>query len=221
VATGADGVFVRRTVDLKAELRRFAYPTIAGRDLRLGLPSFSPRHSMLVPYSRRGELLEESQLGPLREYLERPEHRVRLANRICVRRKPWYAFHETPPLPLILRPKVICKDIAPRPQFWPNHEGNLVPRHSVYYIIPKNPNGIDTLCAYLNSAVAEEWLATHCQRAANGFLRLQSHILKQLPVPPEIVGILHPGEPAALKSTRRLSQLSLPLSACEARRGAE
>ena len=36
---------------------------------------------------------------------------------------------------------------------------------------------------HLNSAQATEWLRAHCQRAAKGFLRMQSHVLKRLPLP--------------------------------------
>ena len=97
--------------------------------------------------------------------------------------KPWYAFHETPPLRDILRPKVLCKDIGANPLFVIDRDGYVVPRHSVYYIVPANPERIDDLADYLNSADAASWLRDHCQRAANGFLRLQSHVLKHLPLP--------------------------------------
>jgi hypothetical protein len=183
VATGADGVFVRRTKEIERELLPFAYPTVAGRELTPGTSGFSVQHSMLIPYSRKGQLLGESALGALKSYLESPARRARLMRRICVRRKPWYAFHETPPFPLILQPKILCKDIAARPQFWISTERNLVPRHSVYYMIPKDAEIIEALCEYLNSATAEKWLISRCQRAANGFIRLQSHVLKQLPLP--------------------------------------
>jgi adenine-specific DNA-methyltransferase len=218
VATGADGVFVRRTAELTAELLCFAHPTVAGRDLSRGMSGFDAQYSMLVPYSEYGQLLDERMLGALRAYLEHPERRSRLMKRTCVRRKPWYAFHETPPLRLILRPKIICKDIAVRPQFWINHRGDLVPRHSVYYIVPKNPDAIETLCEYLNSPMAEKWLISHCQRAANGFLRLQSHILKQLPVPADLAAIIgsvrhHNARTDTAERASRASQLVLPLKA--------
>lgn len=220
VATGADGVFVRKTTELNGELRRFAYPTIAGRELSLGIPGFTARYSMLIPYSERGDLLDEAKLGALKAYLQRPERRSRLMKRTCVRRKPWYAFHETPPLPLILRPKIICKDIAARPQFWINRRGDLVPRHSVYYIVPKNPDAIEALCEYLNSPAVEKWLTSHCQRAANGFLRLQSHVLKQLPIPRDLAAVFRPKEPGPAEiATERTacdwSQLTLPLGISE------
>lgn len=216
VATGADSVFVRRTKELDQELLAFAYPTLAGRELNLGQLGFKVQHSMLIPYSPKGRLLDEVALGALKTYLEFPARRSRLMRRTCVRRKPWYAFHETPPLPLILRPKIVCKDIAARPQFWVSTRRDLVPRHSVYYIVPKNPDAVEILCEYLNSAPAEKWLVSHCQRAANGFIRLQSHILKRLPIPPEVAASVRRSAPASeegneKRRARALSQLRLPL----------
>ncbi len=37
----------------------------------------------------------------------------------------------------ILRPKILCKDIGEKPQFWVDRSGQIVPRHSVYYIVPQ------------------------------------------------------------------------------------
>ena len=58
-----------------------------------------------------------------------------------------------------------------------------MPRHSIYYIVPTDQSLLDPLCDYLNSDAAVKWLKSHCQRAANGFVRMQSHVLKSLPVP--------------------------------------
>ncbi len=185
VATGADDVFVRRADTLERELAAFALPTIAGRELTK--PGEIRSHSayvMLVPYTKEGSLLAERDLGPLGRYLSRK--RERLTQRTCTRRKPWYAFHETPPLPDVLRPKILCKDITEKPYFWIDREGSLVPRHSVYYIVPADTGLIERLCDYLNSPEAGRWLAEHCQRAANGFLRLQSNILKEMPIPDDL-----------------------------------
>ncbi|MGH7962042.1 MAG: hypothetical protein ACRERD_09485, partial [Candidatus Binatia bacterium] len=54
-----------------------------------------------------------------------------------------------------------------------------------YYIVPTDPSCLDALEQYLGSPSAQHWLRGHCQRAANGFLRLQSHVLKRLPLPQE------------------------------------
>jgi hypothetical protein len=154
---------------------------------------------MLTPYANDGSLIPENQLGPLGDYLRKPRIRQRLAQRTCARRKPWYAFHETPPLLEILRPKILCKDITRRPYFWMDPEGKLVPRHSVYYIVPEDPSALDSICRYLNSEEVAHWLTEHCQRAASDFLRLQSNVLKMLPVPDEL----------------RPRRASDPLSRCE------
>ena len=182
VATGADSVFVIRTSQIESDLQKFAYPTLAGRNLAPGRPPV-PSHSLLVPYRSDGTLIPEEKLGRLRVYLSDPSRRRRLLARTCVVRKPWYAFHETPPMHEILRPKLLCKDIGAKPFFTVDRTGTLIPRHSVYYVVPLKPALLDELADYLNSSHAQEWLYDHCQRAANGFLRLQSHVLKRLPVP--------------------------------------
>jgi SAM-dependent methyltransferase len=186
VATGADDVFVRRMEALKPELANFAHPTIAGRELTgtEEIRSIRP-YGILTPYTRQSSLLDEDELGALGRYLETAKDR--LLKRVCARRKPWYAFHETPALADILRPKILCKDITEKPRFWIDRKGVLVPRHSVYYIVPLAPTALDELCSFLNSAETSHWLRKHCQRAANGFLRLQSNILKEIPMPADLV----------------------------------
>ncbi len=186
VATGADAVYVARTSDLASGLKPYAFPTVAGREISLG-KGVVATHSMLVPYRISGELLPEDQIGELAAYLGQPDRRNRLLKRTCVARKPWYAFHENPPLADILKPKILCKDITSRPFFVVDSSKQIVPRHSVYYIVPRDASSIVELCAYLNSATAQAWLTAHCQRAANGFLRLQSHVLRNVPVPTDFV----------------------------------
>jgi adenine-specific DNA-methyltransferase len=185
VATGADAVFVVRLDQVPPGLRRFAHPTIAGRQIR-GEEPLRVSHAMIIPYGQDGALLAEQELGDLGAYLKARERRVTLERRTCVARKLWYAFHENPPLPDILRPKILCKDITARPFFVPDERGDIVPRHSVYYIVPTDPAQLHRLCDYLNSPAATAWLEAHCQRAANGFLRLQSHVLKHMPVPHDL-----------------------------------
>jgi adenine-specific DNA-methyltransferase len=205
VATGADEIFVRPTNELTDSLRPFAFPTISGRQLITDFESLPlPTQSLLVPYSRDGILLPACQLKGLRAYLENPIKKGRLLKRTCVESKPWYAFHENPPLTEILRPKILCKDIAPRARFWIDRKGRLVPRHSVYYIVPKNVEHLDALCNYLNCDAVGQWLSIHCQRAANGFLRLQSHVLKRIPVPKNLFHSTH--APGTLKITKIAAQ---------------
>ena len=202
IATGADSVFVVRNSALPAELHPYAYPSVAGRDIvSCELPALE--RSLLVPYDSTGTLLPERQLGSLGEYLSVPSRRAKLLARTCVLSKPWYAFHETPPLKHVLRPKIICKDIGAAPFFVVDRTGVVIPRHSLYYIVPRSADRIDELAEYLNSPVARRWLRDHCQRAANNFLRLQSHVLRHLPLPPSLATMATQVELEVPLSSRR------------------
>ena len=182
VATGADSVYVVRDAELPVDLAPFAHPTIAGRQITEGLP-LQTRSSMLVPYDDAGRILPEPTLGALGRYLAEPMRHQQLLRRTCATRKRWYAFHENPPMLELLRPKLLCKDITATPFFVVDKEGNIIPRRSTYYIVPIDPSSLEELASHLNSSQSRDWLRAHCQRAANGFLRLQSHVLKRLPIP--------------------------------------
>jgi adenine-specific DNA-methyltransferase len=99
----------------------------------------------------------------------------------------WYAFHDNLPLPDLLQPKLLCKDITAEPFFVVDRTGEIVPRHSLYYLVPHDPARLDAWADWLNSEPVRAWLRAHTQRAANGFFRMQSHVLKQIPVPLEWV----------------------------------
>lgn len=182
IATGADSVFVKKTNELDPKLRSFSFPTIAGRELVQNGDAPISRQSMLIPYDRDGKLLPFSRLGALGSYLSRPTVKQKLEARTCVDRKPWYAFHDSVPLRDIARPKLVCKDITASPHFWIDRDG-IVPRHTVYYIVLRNSSKLEELRDFLNGPEASAWLRSHCQRASKGFLRLQSSILKKLPIP--------------------------------------
>jgi len=208
VATGADGVFVRSHKDLERGLEDFAYPTIAGRQLDPSTTRLVRRSTMLIPYDRDGRLLPLRRLGALRRYLERDDVRARLVRRTCVTRKPWYAFHETPVLSQILRPKILCKDICESPCFWPDRRGDIVPRHSVYYLVPRDPAALDQILEFLRSPFVAEWLARNCQRASKGFLRLQSRVLRRIPVPDDVAEAATPdGRPLRATMPSRQTEL--------------
>lgn len=186
VATGADRVFVRKAAGLAEALQPFAYPTVSGRQLMPGRP-LETTDVMLVPYDEHGDLLLPEALGALGDDLR--QHEARLLKRTCARRKPWYAFHETPPLPDILRPKLLCKDVAREPHFWIDRVGETVPRHSVYYVVPECPDDLDALAEVLNAEATANWLRAHAQPAANGYRRLQSSVLKRIPVPCDLAAV--------------------------------
>jgi len=215
VATGADSVFVRLADSLDPAIRCFARPTIAGRQLTPATTDLPQRFMMLIPYDVHGRLLPLGRLGALRRYLMRDDVRQRLLARTCVKRKPWYAFHETPALREILRPKILCKDIGETPHFWVDRSGEIVPRHSVYYIVPREPGAIDVITRYLQSLSAHQWLVQNCQRASKGFLRLQSRVLQRLPLPDDVAQAAAGGRPErvfsfAVRTKKAINIESLP-----------
>ncbi len=187
VATGADRVFVFEQDDLPDDLHQFAWPAVAGRDLDVSRDTIETHSVILVPYRMDGTLIPLEDLGPFGQYLTAPQISARLLKRACASRKPWYSFHETPYMSQVLRPKILCKDIAQRPAFWLDRSGSTLPRHSTYYIVPRDESILEPLCEYLNGDRARDWLMENCQRAANGFIRMQSNVLKRLPVPSDLI----------------------------------
>lgn len=196
VATGADSVFVHPRKEIPQALLPLTYPTVAGRQIGPRGIREDNELLMLVPYSSAGELLSPRELGPALSFLNAGNRRAKLLGRTCVKRKsspkPWYAFHETPPLAHLLRPKILCKDITPEPVFAIDREGSLIPRHSVYYLVPKDPAVLEELYEFLRSSECRQWLKDNCQRAANGFLRMQSAVLKKLPIPERLYRSMAP-----------------------------
>ena len=183
VATGADGIFVRRKDGLPKGLQPFAVPTIAGRDLAnnvVGDTVTDPPEVMLVPYAADGTLEPLNRLGSLANYLRRKDNRTVLEARTCAARKPWYAFHDSLPMDDLRQPKLLCKDITSNPRFWIDRTGEIVPRHSVYYTVPARSRDLDALADWLNSEPVRARLRMRCQRAQNGSLRLQASALRSL-----------------------------------------
>jgi len=186
IATGADKVFVKNNNTLHEELKPYSYPTISGKELDVNKDTFRISQSMLIPYNKNGKLLPIEELGPLEKYLSQDHIVKQLTGRKSQREKAWYKFHDSVPLKDLLKPKIICKDITSKPRFWIDESGTIVPMHTVYYIIPKERVSIETLFNYLNSDFTRDWLMIHCQRARGGFIRLQSKVLKEIPIPEEL-----------------------------------
>lgn len=184
VATGADSVFVMDKNDVPPQLAEWTYPTTSGKQLRVNDGPHSEQ-VFICPYDETGRLPSEDTLGAFGDWAE--IRRDRLEDRSCVEKdkRVWYAWHENPPMEDILQPKIVCKDIADEPEFWADYEGTVVPRHSVYYLLPKDHVEIDDLLDYLNSERARTWIKANAQKAHNDFYRLQSKMLNKLPVPEE------------------------------------
>ncbi len=178
-ATGLDEAFLLDTELIPDDLLAYAHPTLSGKQLN-GCAEPSPTQSFLMPYDRAGRLLPETELIPLLNRLS--PKRSALEARSCAVRKPWYAYHETPAMRHLLRPKLLCRDITDEPKFYFDHSGTIVPRHSIYYLVPRDGITLEALHAAVSSERSRAWLRAHAQRAANGYLRIQSTLLKRMPV---------------------------------------
>lgn len=192
VATGCDRVYILPKNSVPSELISYVYPTVSGDELS----RFEPggvidyrrlKNVILVPYAKNGRLLNEEEAKPIIRYLTPKKGELEKRYAVRVKKKPWYAFHEDPPMQHILRPKILWKDIAKVPAFYVDYEGKIIPRHNVYYLVPKNSEIIWDLLEYLNSDKVKKWLIERSQKASNGYLRLQSHILKKIPLPKHLI----------------------------------
>lgn len=182
LATGADTVFVMQRSDVPdAVATEWVRPTVSGKQLHEHDSPYTDS-MFLCPYHDDGQLASENELGAFYDWLA--DRRDRLEDRSCVANgKPWYAWHETPPMEDILQPKIVFRDIAKEPKFWIESRGTVLPKHSVYYAVPRDSVPMDELIEHLNSAEARMWMEANCQRAHNGYYRLQSRVLSELPVP--------------------------------------
>lgn len=183
VATGRDGIFVMAQEECPPQLIEdgWARHTVSGSQLTRHGPDGPD--VIITPYNDRGDLVSKDDLGTFGEWAKL--HRSELEERSCVGRKPWYAFHETPPLSDMLTEKIMWMDVSETPEFWIDREAKVIPRHTVYYAIPEDPVDVDTLIEYLRSDKARAWIEANAQKAHNDYLRLQSSIMKDLPVPEE------------------------------------
>ncbi|MDS0280929.1 Eco57I restriction-modification methylase domain-containing protein [Haloarcula onubensis] len=186
LATGRDTIFVQSEEEVPEQLveEGWTYPTTSGKQLTVNDGPDS-NDLIICPYDENGNLTTEDELGVYGDWAEL--HRDELESRSCVKKgKVWYSWHENPPMDdLYGVEKILCKDVCDPPEFWADREGDIVPRHSVYYIIPDDGVDLEDLLDYLNSPKARAWIEENAQKAANDYYRMQSKVLRKLPVPEE------------------------------------
>lgn len=188
VATGADAVFELAPDEARMMPSAYVRAALSGRDL----PSeegaaIQPRSQVIFPYDGAGRLVPEDAMGAAAEYLRMSHHKDRLLRRSCHAKggRAWYEYHERPRPKEFEAPKIVVQDIQKRPVFHIDRTGAM-PKHSVYYIVPKDTDLLEPLAKYLNSDEARAWLQRNCMSAAGGHIRLQSKTLARLPVPPSL-----------------------------------
>jgi len=188
-ATGRDSLFVRPIEEIPDSLAEISFPTISGRQLVPGSDDFTITEHMIVPYHRETEQPfnpDSETINNLESVFEKLDSEgMRIKKEKGT--KPWYRFKDNIPFEALLGPKIMVKDICASPQFWIDREGTI-PRHTVYYIVPSEEVSIDALFEYLGSERTAKWLQSNSQKAQNGSLRIQSSVLKRLPIPSDLNG---------------------------------
>lgn len=184
--TACDDIFVDAPdVFPDAVIEQWGHPAIGGSEVELGKDARDVWEGEVTvcPYREDGSLIELDSAPNYREWAE--QYRDRLEDRWCVEEDgvPWHAWHIDPPFPQMAEPKLICPDVSERPKFCIDRGGEFVPMHSTYYIVPEHHVEIDELAEYLNSEPVTRWFDANCQRARGGYMRVQSSVLSEVPVP--------------------------------------
>jgi adenine-specific DNA-methyltransferase len=182
-ATGSDSLFVIDNEQAIPEfLKELAYPTIAGRELVPGNPSFISKSKMVIPYDRETNKPLSNIEDELRVALQEMEPEL-VKGKMAKGTKPWFKFKDSVKFEDLLAPKILVKEMVIQPEFWLDMTGDTIPRHTVYYITPKEGVSLERIYEFLKSDYATNWLKSECQKASGGRIRVQSNSLKRLPIP--------------------------------------
>ena len=193
-ATGCDRLFVQPFSTFPSSVHDFLYPTISGAQLVPGQTTVTPHDDMLIPYIRSSSKLAVESSDTITTALldidsVTTNKRIQAAKAKAKharggRSEPcWFRFKDSINFGRLLCPKILVKDITDKPEFYIDEQGIIIPRHTVYYIIPDADYRLKELCAFLRSEFACAWLKANSQKASGGCIRIQASILKRMPVP--------------------------------------
>ena len=199
-ATGCDSLFVRTSsTSFPSSMSEFLYKTISGAQLVPGQATFQPQDLMLIPYIRSTSNLAAGHSDEITKALLNidPVTTNKRIQAVKAKKKHtrggrsdhcWFRFKDSINLDRLLSPKILVKDITEKPEFWVDSIGDIIPRHTVYYIILDSDYSLEELFAFLQSDFACAWLKANSQKASGGCIRVQASVLKRMPVPLSWVG---------------------------------
>ena len=180
VATGADNVFISRTLKGIVE-DELLVPAINARDLKGNRIQWGGRF-LLNPYGKKGNLINLNDFPKAKKYLE--THKERLANRHKALRNPsaWYGtIDKINPL-LQLQPKILLPDISGNDFIFVD-KGEYYPQHNIYYITGGKDKELELLAAILMSDYVRTQLNNISNKMNGGYARWQSQHLRKLRIP--------------------------------------
>ena len=179
VATGADGVFVRKMDELDVEPER-KLPLAMTRDITSGHVEWRG-YGVLNPFEDDGSLASLARYPRFARYLE--THREAITGRHVAKRDSsrWYRTIDRITAPLALRPKLLIPDIKGEAHVV-YEEGRLYPHHNLYYVV-SDVWDLRALQGILLSNLTRLFVATYSTKMRGGFLRFQAQYLRRLRVP--------------------------------------
>lgn len=187
IATGADDTFVVHESDLPPQIEvEWVYPAVGGGTLAgHAEPSQTPLR-VICPYDAEGTIIPFDRLGDgVQAWLKLHEETLRSRASIKGRGTPWYGWSHDPPLKMLLRPKILIRDFATDIEFWLDEAGEVIPRRTVYYIIPDETTDLHDLIEYLRTEDVRNWLEA-LSLGGNRGLRVSTRDLQNLPVPNDL-----------------------------------
>lgn len=189
IATGADDVFIMDHADLPPQIEdAWVYPIVGGSTLvgGVGAPIETPLR-VICPYDEEGTIVPFDRLGEgVQAWLKLHEDTLRSRASIEGRGTPWYGWTHRPPLKLLRRPKILTRDFATEIEFWLDEAGEVIPRRTVYYMIPDASTTLHELYDYLQSEDVRNWLEATSIGGDRGH-RMSMRDLQNLPVPEYLI----------------------------------
>lgn len=189
IATGADDVFIVDQTELPPQIEDgWVYPIVGGGTLASSIdaPTQTPLR-VICPYDDEGTIVPFDQLGEgVQAWLQLHEDTLRSRASIEGRGTPWYGWTHHPSLQVLRRPKILTRDFATDVEFWIDESGEVLPRRTVYYLIPTAITDLHDLYEYLQTEAVSDWLEATTVGGDRGH-RIRTKDLQMLPVPSHLV----------------------------------
>jgi adenine-specific DNA-methyltransferase len=177
VATGADGIFVRKNANVEPDR---LLPLSMVRDTTSGTLTWSGWH-LVNPWNSAGQLIDLADYPLLRKYFSR--HAEALHRRHVAGKQPnnWFRTIDKIDHSLTARPKLLLPDM--KMNIHPVLDrGGYYPHHNLYYIVSDRWD-LRVLGGLLLSGVAQAFIEAYAVRMRGGTLRFQAQYLRRIRVP--------------------------------------
>lgn len=189
--SGIDSVFVRRESEITEAERNVYLAYLPDKQMERYRIRKKLNQVVFYPYED-GKPLKEADLRAKypRTWKYLAENKKLLTQRGAVTSgdTPWWRPVRPRSPKNMLRAKIVCPHLALTPRFAIDLKGNVAVSHSPFLFIRSNFEAFEVpmlkiYCAILNSSVVSWYLSRHGYKYSRGYIRLEVHTLKTVPVP--------------------------------------